>query len=197
MKLIPLGFRTMTEPRTVWEPARMRTLVTAGALAATAILPLSAAGPVAHAAGVAHCTDSQLKVREGRLNGGAGHIGFPIHFKNHSSTTCSLRGYPGAAGLNKHGKQVVQAKRTRRGMVGGLKPHHPIPTVVLHPGQVASAVVEGSDVPFKNHKCRTLHGMLITPPNDYTAVHIKQAPPDCSGIEVHPVIKGKSGSEFI
>jgi hypothetical protein len=180
----------------------MRALLIAPLLALVGTSSIAAASSAAPGSGgatgtsVAHCTDGQVRVREGRSDGGAGHIGIRIHFKNHSSVTCSVRGYPGAAGLNKHGRQVEQAKRTRRGMVGGLKPHHKIPTVSLAPGEVATAVVEGSDVPVNNHRCRTLHGMLVTPPNDFTAVHVKHAPPDCDGIQIHPVIKGKTGSQY-
>jgi len=173
----------------------MRALVIATVVVASGV-PLATPIAATPSTSVSHCTDSQVRVREGRSDGAAGHIGIRIHFKNKSSATCSVRGYPGAAGLNKHGKQVVQAQRTRRGMLGGLKPHHKIPTVVLHSGDVATAVIEGVDVPVKNHRCRTLHGLLVTPPNLFDAVHLRHAPPDCDGIQIHPVIAGKTGSQF-
>jgi hypothetical protein len=174
----------------------MKTLLLAGAVAATAVVPFAAPSSATPRTAVPHCTDSQLRIREGHGDGAAGHVGFAIRFKNHSGTTCSVRGYPGAAGLNKHGKQVVQATRTKRGMIGGLKPGHAIPTVVLKPGHVASAVIEGVDVPVQGHKCRTLHGLLVTAPNDFDAVHLHSAPPDCDGIQIHPVVKGKTGSQL-
>jgi hypothetical protein len=165
-------------------------------LAATA-MPSATAHPSPRANQPGHYRDGQLRVREGGAGAATGHIGIPIRFRNRSHRTCSLRGYPDAAGLNKHGKQVTQAKRTKRGFIGGLKPGHKIPTVVLHPGQVASALVEGTDVPQGTRKhCRELHGLLVTPPNDHRAHHFRDAPPDCSRIQIHPVVKGKDGSQI-
>jgi hypothetical protein len=145
---------------------------------------------------VSHCTYSQLQIREGRGLAATGHIGYRLHFRNTSSRVCSVRGYPGAAGLNKHGKQVTQARRTPSGFLGGLKPGHTPPTVVLKSGEVATAVIEGVDVNSHGGAgCPTLHGLLVTPPNDRKSVHLKFAPPDCARIQIHPVIRGESGSQ--
>lgn len=152
--------------------------------------------PVSATTTIPHCDIHQLRVTEGAGGAGLGHVGYPIRFTNRSQATCSVRGYPGVAGLNKHGKQVEQALRTKNGYLGGVKPGHPIPTVVLKPGQVASALVEGTDVPAGHQKhCRELHGLIVTPPNDRQSVHLKHAPPDCSRIEVHPVVRGKNGTQ--
>jgi hypothetical protein len=162
-----------------------------GALAA-----VSPASPVNATSAVPHCQSHQLTVSEGAGGAGLGHVGYPIRLRNRSQATCSVHGYPGVAGLNKHGKQVEQALRTKSGYLGGVKPGHPIPTVILQPHQVASALVEGTDVPSGHQKhCRELHGLLVTPPNDHKAIHLNHAPPDCSRIEVHPVVRGKSGTQ--
>jgi hypothetical protein len=167
------------------------TSLTALALAATVV-----SAPAASAANAPDCSYHQLKVTESDGGAATGHIGIAIRFRNHSDTACSLTGYPGAAGLNKHGKQVQQAKRTKRGFIGGLKPGHSIPTITLPPGDVASALIEGTDVPQGNHAhCRTLHGLLVTPPNTKKSVRLKDAPPDCSRIQIHPVVRGKNGSQ--
>jgi hypothetical protein len=145
---------------------------------------------------IPHCGIHQLRVSEGSGDAGLGHVGISIRFQNRSQTTCSIHGYPGTAGLNKHGKQVEQALRTKNGYLGGVRPGHPIPTVTLEPDQVASALVEGTDVPSGHQKhCRVLHGLLVTPPNDRQSVHLKHAPPDCSRIEIHPVVRGKDGTQ--
>lgn len=161
------------------------------------ITPGTAAHSSPRLSAVDRCHAGQLRVREGSAGAATGHIGFPIHFRNHSDRTCSLRGYPGAAGLNKHGRQVTQAKRTKRGFIGGLKPGHKIPTIDLKPGQTASALIEGADVPVGNQKhCRGLHGLLVTPPNTRQSVHLTHAPPDCTRIEIHPVVRNKDGSQI-
>jgi hypothetical protein len=162
---------------------------------ATGSAAVSASATTSTAA-VSHCRINQLRVSESAGAAGLGHIGIAIRFRNRSMATCSVHGYPGVAALNKHGKQVQQALRTKNGYLGGVKPGHPIPTVVLGTGDVASALVEGTDVPIGHEKhCRKLHGLLVTPPNTRQAVHLKVAPPDCSRIEVHPVVRGKDGSQ--
>jgi Protein of unknown function (DUF4232) len=172
---------------------RFRLVALLGAAIVSAI-PLS--GVSAGATTISHCAYGQLKISEGGGEGATGHIEIPLHFRNKSDRVCEVRAYPGVAGLNKHGKQVEQAKRTRRGFTGGVAPGHKIPTVVLEPGQEATAIVEGTDVPVGHaRKCRVLHGLLVTPPNDFKSVHLKHAPPDCSRIQVHPVIRGKDGSQ--
>lgn len=141
-----------------------------------------------------HCTAAQLKVSEGRIQGALGHIMVPIHFRNTSSTTCTLYGYPGAAGL-KHGRQVVQAKRVASGYMGGLKQGNPIPLVTLAPHEQGTARIEGSDVTGPSgRRCKELTGLLVTPPNDRKSVHLKHSPPSCR-LQIHPVIKGSSGTQ--
>lgn len=160
------------------------------------VAPVSLTFPAGATTGIPHCGIHQLRVSEGSGDAGLGHVGYPVRFRNRSQTACSVHGYPGVAGLNKHGKQVEQALRTKNGYLGGVRPGHPIPTVILKPGQVASALVEGTDVPSGHQKhCRVLHGLLVTPPNDRRSVHLKHAPPDCSRIEIHPVVRGKDGTE--
>jgi hypothetical protein len=143
-----------------------------------------------------HCTDAQLRVTEGHSVAVAGHIMFPIHFRNVSAATCTLHGYPGAAGLDKHGKQAVQAAWVATGYTGGLVPGEPIPYATLKPGALATARVEGSDVPGpKGKACKVLHGLLVTPPNDTAAVLLKHSPPSC-GLQIHPAIVGSSGTQY-
>jgi hypothetical protein len=166
----------------------------------TVIAPVAIATPLlatgAQATGAApHCRFAQLAVREGRSDSGAGHIMFPIHFRNTSHATCTLYGYPGAAGLNRKGAQVVQATRVKYGYSGGVKAGNPIPLVTLQPGQQGTARIEGSDVPGPNGRpCRELHGLLVTPPNDQRSAHLNDSPPSCR-LQIHPVIKGSSGTQ--
>jgi hypothetical protein len=126
----------------------------------------------------------------------AGHQGVVLLFVNNGSTGCVLYGYPGAAGLNAGGAQVVQAQRTLTGMMGGLAPGvTTLPRTTLAPGQSASAVVEGTDVPSGTEtNCPTYPSLLVTAPNTKGSVTIPLALPGCSGLQVHPVVPGTSGS---
>jgi hypothetical protein len=126
----------------------------------------------------------------------AGHQGVVLLFVNNGSTSCVLYGYPGAAGLNEGGAQVVQAQRTLTGMMGGLAPGvTALPRITLAPGQTASAVVEGTDVPSGTEtSCPTYPSLLVTAPNAKASVTIRFALPGCSGLQVHPAVPGTSGS---
>lgn len=180
-------------------PGRVRTLrarVAVGTVGLLAAATVGVPAPFSAAAGrPAPCRAHQLQLREGAGGAGLGHIGMPLRFRNRSRVSCTLHGYPVVAGLNRHGRQVEQARRTKSGYLGGVRPGHRIPTVTLRPGRVASALVEGTDVPAGHHThCRELHGLLVTPPNQRRAVRLRHAPPDCSRIEVHPVVPGKTGT---
>ena len=108
---------------------------------------------------------------------------------------CTLTGYPGVAGLDGAGHQIAQASRTRNGFLGGVSASTPIPVVVLAPNAQASALVEGTDVPTGTATtCPTYASLLATPPNALTAVPIAASLPGCSGLEVHPVVAGTTGS---
>jgi hypothetical protein len=126
----------------------------------------------------------------------AGHQGVVLLFVNHGPTSCVLFGYPGVAGVNSSGAQVVQAQRTLTGMMGGLAPGvATLPRVTLAPGQTASAVVEGTDVPSGTEtSCPTYPSLLVTAPNTKVSVSVVQSLPGCSGLQVHPVVPGTSGS---
>jgi hypothetical protein len=118
-------------------------------------------------------------------------------FTNQSQSTCLLYGYPGVAGLDAQGNQVVQAQRTLNGYLGGLgNGATSPPTVRLAPGQAASATVEGTDVPVgAATTCPDYPALLVTPPNLTVSVHVAAGLPGCSPIEVHPVVPGNTGSE--
>jgi hypothetical protein len=144
---------------------------------------------------VASCTFAQLRVTAGQGGVGLGHSGFPIRFQNVSSAACTIQGYPGVAGIDSHGQQVTQAERTSAGYLGGLPPGDPIPVVTLAPGAQGSALVEGTDDPEGGAtSCQQLVGILVTTPNTTQYVQMAVAPGDCSGLQIHPVVPGTTGS---
>jgi hypothetical protein len=121
--------------------------------------------------------------------GAAGHEGVVVLFRNHGSTTCTLTGYPGAAGLNASGAQIAQATRTLTGMIGGCHCSH-APLLTLNPGTTVSAVIEGNI--GGPGPCDAFHSLLVTPPNTSTSTHLAVTVPSC-GFDVHPVVTGTSG----
>ena len=125
----------------------------------------------------------------GQSNGAAGSIAVPILFKNISQRTCTLQGYPGVAGLNAAGQQVVQAVRTT---FGG---HTGVPAAVsLAPSQTASAPVQGRDVPVGTATtCTSYPKLLITPPGETHSQQVIVTLPGCNGLRVGPVVAGTMG----
>jgi hypothetical protein len=82
-----------------------------------------------------------------------------------------------------------------QGYLGGL-PFGNSPAVVeLAPGETASALVEGTDVPSGTAtSCSRYPALLVTPPDDTESVLVHIGMPGCSQIEVHPVVPGVTGT---
>jgi hypothetical protein len=111
--------------------------------------------------------------------------------------TCLLQGYPGVAALDQNDAQVTQARRTPSGYLGGLRdPSGQPPAVNLEPGGVASALVEGTNVPPGGaSSCPLYKGVLVTPPDETHSVRLDVTANGCNGLEVHPVVPGEKGSQ--
>jgi hypothetical protein len=141
-----------------------------------------------------NCAFSQLSVTAVG-DSATGHIGVLLRFENRRTRQCRLTGYPGVAGLDAAGRQVIQALRTLHGFLPGVPTGRRPPVVVLARGQSASAFVEGTDIPQGNdHACPTYPKLLVTPPNTTQSVTIDMSMPGCSAVQVHPVVPGTSGA---
>jgi hypothetical protein len=147
------------------------------------------------------CTNAQITVSDAGGGAALGHVDQVLVFTNTGHTACTLTGYPRLAGLSSIGQDETQATRTPGGYMGGLLSGDTTPPVVsLAPGETASAIVEGTDNPIGSRPCFHYQALLVTPPNltDQTRVGISDAGmqgfPDCSGLEVHPVVAGSTGS---
>jgi hypothetical protein len=114
-------------------------------------------------------------------------------FENTSSSTCLLHAFPGVAGLDNAGNQIVQASRevNNAPFTGSTST---LPTVTLAPNQTASAIVFGSDVPTGSAtSCVTYAALLVTPPNALQSVKVNAQLPGCAGLRVSPVYPGTDG----
>jgi hypothetical protein len=176
-------------------------VATAGVSQAYYFAPITFAPPAIPAAGTAPCGNSQITVSDSGGGAGLGHEDQVLVFTNDGHSVCTLTGYPGVAGLSPSGAQVVQASRTLSGYMGGLLPGvTTLPVVSLAPDQTASAIAEGTDNPTGPQPCPHYPALLVTPPvlTEHVQVQVSdlgtQGFPGCSGIEVHPVVPGSSGS---
>jgi hypothetical protein len=97
----------------------------------------TASGRIVVSAPAPPCTQQQLRITAGRQGAGLGHFYSPVIFRNISTTTCSLRGYPGVEYVAPDGTAIP------------TQPDHettiPVRTVVVRPGKAASAMLSGVD----------------------------------------------------
>lgn len=150
--------------------------------------------------------DNQLRSSALQYGSAGGAVSEVIAFTNTSSEPCSLTGYPGVAALDNLGVQVEQARRQLNAMLGGQYEGTQPQTVPLGPGELASATVEGSDVPLGASACPAYFGsFLVTAPNETTSTTLTsvgmQGPdfaehgfPGCGPLVVTPVVPGTTGS---
>lgn len=156
---------------------------------------IAPSSPPSVASGHPECVKADVTVSESGSDAAAGHRRVVLVFTNHGSRTCTMRGYPGVAGLNAAGKQVAQATRTLAGYMGGLAGGNHPSTVVLAPGASASATVEALAFNAKDGTpCTAWAGLLVTVPDDVVSTHVGWGNDGCSGLEIHPVVPGTSGN---
>jgi hypothetical protein len=110
------------------------------------------------------CRNGQLAVSIQFSYVGAGSAAEELGFLNVSKSHCTLYDNPGAAALNQQGQQIAQAGRSDTD--GGS------PTDVnLKPGQLAEALIQGSD--GSAVKCGYFtRSFLVTPPNMTQSVQV-------------------------
>jgi len=134
-------------------------------------------------AGPAACKATQLKITSGGPDAGAGQVYLPVVFTNISAATCTLTGYPGVAGLNAAGHQIVQAGRDTTSKVVAI---------TLKPGKKASAAIHAANVPSGTAtSCPPSYAaVLVTPPNTTTSTKLVALLPSCGGLQVNAVNLG-------
>ena len=119
----------------------------------------------------------------------------PIDFENVGRQPCSMFGYPGVAGLNDAGEQVVQATRNTEGVEASI--------VALGPMKFASAIVHTDEVPTDVYPCLLLPALLVTPPGDFASARAFVGTQGnganeihaCQPLSVDPVVAG-AGAPF-
>jgi len=169
----------------------MRTSILATATLAGVAACLVAV-PSSSASGAPACGNSALTVSATAEQGATGHANFVLLFKNHTSHSCSLYGYPGLDALSASGHVLAHARRTLSGFTGGSR--HGLQTVVVRPGRYASADVEWMNFnPSTGGGCRFSHSVAATPANTTHTVHLARAVSVCS-LQVHPTVAGRSGN---
>ena len=148
-------------------------------LAGTGAAWSATAGTATAAHGLRTCAVSDLYVSMGRKEGAAGSVYWPIRFTNTSTTSCTLRGYPGVSVLDPAHRQIGPAA-THSG--------RPFATVVLAPARSVSAVIRTTNGPIGGPCLRTGTYLRIYAPASYQAVLVPASWTICSHLfQVGPV----------
>jgi len=162
--------------------------VAAATVIATAGLLVAGAGP---ASAVPACGNTSLDYGATGSQGAAGTSSFVLLYRNHTSASCSLRGYPGLDAMASNGHVIAHALRTTTGNAGGAS--HGVQTITVPPHGYASAVVEWANFdPATSGPCRFSAGVNTIAPNTTKLVPFHRSVSICR-LEVHPVVLGWTG----
>jgi hypothetical protein len=141
------------------------------------------------------CSGPQLTVRVTPGLAGTGHWSSLITVENAGSSPCRVSGYPGVAAIAAGGGAPADALASPRGFSGGLPAGASIPRITLQKGEVATALLEGTDIPIGNATtCPSYVSLDVTLPGGAKAVTLDQRIGSCSGLTVHPFVVGFNGS---
>jgi len=158
----------------------------AGAAICTVAVPSNAA------ATVSPCGNSALRVTASQTQGATGHGNLILRFRNRTTHSCSLYGYPGLDALNGSGHVIKHARRTLTGFTGGST--HGLRTIVVRPGHYASADVEWMNFhPVTGTDCRFSKSIAATPAGTSHSVRITRSVSVCN-LQVHPTVAGRTGN---
>jgi hypothetical protein len=145
--------------------------------------------------GDAQCVNGDVQVTDTGGQGAAGHASLMLVFQNVSGHPCHLHGYPGASLVDQSGDNLLNAKRTLSGYLGGGVGLQKVPDVLLPAGGKASAMLEWSNVPDSSqpNECdvQNATGLLVTPPNFTQSTSLSlDGSTVCSDFQIHPVLAG-------
>lgn len=131
------------------------------------------------------CSTDDLELSAGPVDASAGQRYVPVVMVNASDSPCTLDGYPQVEAVDAGGDVLAVATQEETTPPG---------TVVLAPGEAASALVHAVAVPSGDEPCPPDSAALrVTPPGADDAVQVDVALPTCPGLAVRAVVAGESG----
>lgn len=162
---------------------RLAALAATGALSITG---LAATAESASAVTVPHCGNSSLAVTRTFTQGGAGHGWMALIYRNVTSQTCTVYGYPGLDAISSTGHVLAHATRTLSGYGSGAH----LSTVTIRPGGYASAGVEWLNFnPHTSGPCAFSTTVNTIVANTSTVHRLRVSVSACS-LQVHPTVAG-------
>jgi hypothetical protein len=127
-------------------------------------------------AGPPGCATSQLAASLGQGNGAAGSTIVPVEFKNTSSSTCSLYGYPGVSFVTGPGGSQI-------GNSAGEDNATPRQLVTLAAGSTAHALLQvavAQNYPPSRCHLAHAHWLKVFPPGQTAALYLKFTADTCT-----------------
>ncbi|MDR3663387.1 MAG: DUF4232 domain-containing protein, partial [Mycobacterium sp.] len=107
------------------------------------------------------CADSDLEVTNAPVESASTQRRVVVSFRNTSSHTCTMVGYPGADLVTPPGGVLINVPR---------RPANAAHRLTLQPGQVATADVSTSAIDTgSGNSCARWGQLVVTPPNDFTS----------------------------
>jgi hypothetical protein len=196
----------------------VRNKILAMVLLTSALVQLSAGTNPASASTTApRCDPASVHITEYNVNVATGHVDELFWIRNLSDERCTLRGYVWVVYVGTYGTKYSLAKEhvlivkeeyaygREIAEIGGLKKGLPLPTVtLLARGGVASFWIHGTDEQYQQangrpSRCITSYKMLAWLPGAPTSVTVVPHRAAvffwCGGIQVNPVLAGRSGSD--
>jgi len=147
------------------------------------------------------CGDAQLNVSAVAAQGGLSHAGMVIKYRNVSTTSCTLTGYPNIVGLNFTTGKSHAAGHLSNGYLGGWEGYvngraKPLPLVVLRARKgIASSMVEWADCGTAQQKgCTVLTSLWVDAPNATRPFTLKAWMLVSGYFDATPIVPGDTGS---
>jgi hypothetical protein len=135
---------------------------------------------------VPSCGNNSLAVTRTFTQGGAGHGWMALIYRNVTSHTCTVYGYPGLDAISSTGHVLAHATRSLSGYGSGGH----LSTVSIPPGGFASAGVEWLNFnPHTSGPC-AFSATVNTIVANTTAVHRLRVSVSACNLQVHPTVPG-------
>lgn len=134
--------------------------------------------------GSSACAPTDLKLTLGPGNAAAGHTYQPLQFTNAGKQPCLIVGFPGVSYVTGDSGTQVGAPAQRDGDSG--------PRITLQPGQMASSIVELTDVGvFDPGVCKPTptRGLRVYPPNSTASLFVAENGTGCAGNPPSPQLR--------
>jgi hypothetical protein len=147
---------------------------------------LTTAATAAGAATVSRCGNASLAVTRTYVDSGAGHSWMRLIYRNVTTRTCTVSGYPGLDAVGPKGHVLAHAERTTAGYGGGGH----VGSVRVRPGRYASAGVEWLNFnAATGGSCRHAAAVKTIVANTDRVHRLPVAVTVC-GLQVHPTVAG-------